>query len=263
MASRGLAVGLIARRQAELTELCERIEAQGGTAAWATADVTDLDGLTAAIKAIESELGPPSILVANAGISGRSPTSDPDLSRIQKVMDVNFMGAIHATKAVLPHMMAQRGVTRWYFLCGWISGVAKSSAYSASKAAISTYWESLRVEVQPHGIAATTINPGYIQDPSHRQEQPPDALHHLGREGRKDHGQRNLGPPEGHHLPLADALGDAADACSARLALRSPDGPSRRHLPLSRPSRLRQEPETAERSDSPSATKQATPTTAR
>ena len=166
MASRGLAVGLIARRQAELTELCERIEAQGGTAAWATADVTDLDGLTAAIKAIESELGPPSILVANAGISGRSPSSDPDLSRIQKVMDVNFMGAIHATKAVLPHMMAQkRGHLVVISSVAGFRGLPKSSAYSASKAAISTYWESLRVEVQPHGIAATTINPGYIKTP--------------------------------------------------------------------------------------------------
>lgn len=166
MASRGFAVGLIARRAPELTALSERIETQGGTAAWATADVTDLEGLVAAVQAIEAKLGPTSILVANAGISGRSPTSNPDLSRIHKVMDVNFTGAIHATKAVLPHMMASKsGHLVVISSVAGFRGLPKSSAYSSSKAAISTYWESLRVEVQPHGIAATTINPGYIKTP--------------------------------------------------------------------------------------------------
>jgi short-subunit dehydrogenase len=174
MASRGLAVGLIARREPQLTELCERIESQGGTAAWATADVTDLNGLVAAIQSIETKLGPTSILVANAGISGRSPASDPDLARIQKVMDVNFNGAIHATKAVLPHMLSQKsGHLVVISSVAGFRGLPKSSAYSSSKAAISTYWESLRVEVQPHGIAATTINPGYIKTPLTDKNQHP------------------------------------------------------------------------------------------
>ena len=81
-------------------------------------------------------------------------------------MDVNFTGAIHATMAVLPHMMARKsGHLVVVSSVAGFRGLPKSSAYSASKAAISTYWESLRVEVQPHGIAATTINPGYIKTP--------------------------------------------------------------------------------------------------
>jgi len=166
MCSRGLAVGLVARREPELIALSEQIEEQGGQAAWATADVTDPDGLKQAIRSIEATLGPTSILVANAGISGRSPTTKPNISRIQRVMDVNYYGAIHATEAVLPHMLEQKsGHLVVVSSVAGFRGLPKSSAYSSSKAAISTYWEALRVECQPHGIAATTINPGYIKTP--------------------------------------------------------------------------------------------------
>lgn len=166
MSKRGMAVGLIARRESELKEICAQLEADGGTAAWATADVTDFEALQAAVNSLEDQLGPTEILVANAGISGRSPTSIPEMSRIQKVMDVNFIGAIHASKAVLPQMLERKsGHLVVVSSVAGFRGLPKSSAYSSSKAAISTYWESMRVELAPIGIAATTINPGYIKTP--------------------------------------------------------------------------------------------------
>jgi short-subunit dehydrogenase len=166
MAQRGFVVGLVARREPELRSLCKKIIAAGGQAGWATGDVADFESIAKAIGQLESTLGPVEILVANAGISARSLASDPDLLRIRKVMDVNYFGAIHSAKAVLPGMLERkRGHLVVISSVAGFRGLPKSSAYSSSKAAITNYWESQRLELAPHGIACTSINPGYIQTP--------------------------------------------------------------------------------------------------
>jgi short-subunit dehydrogenase len=81
-------------------------------------------------------------------------------------MQVNFFGAIHSTRAVLPGMLKRkRGHLVVVSSVAGFRGLPLSSAYSASKAAITTYWESQRVELRAHGIACTTIQPGYIKTP--------------------------------------------------------------------------------------------------
>lgn len=166
MAKRGFAVGLVARREPELRALCAEITAAGGKAAWATGDVADGDLISQAVTQLEESLGPVEILVANAGISARSLTSDPDLNRIRQVMDVNYFGVIHSAKAVLPGMLVRkRGHLVVISSVAGFRGLPKSSAYSSSKAAITNYWESQRLELAPHGIACTSINPGYIKTP--------------------------------------------------------------------------------------------------
>jgi short-subunit dehydrogenase len=166
MAQRGLAVGLVARRETELKALCEKIQAAGGQAAWATGDVSSLESITTAVQDLETALGPVEILVANAGISGRSMTSDPEMENIRRIMDVNYFGAIHSAKAVLTGMLERkRGHLVVISSVAGFRGLPKSAAYSSSKSAITTYWESQRVELHHRGIASTSINPGYIKTP--------------------------------------------------------------------------------------------------
>jgi short-subunit dehydrogenase len=166
MASRGMSVGLVARREPELQALCEKIKSAGGQAAWATGDVADLESILQAVNQLEAKLGPVEILVANAGISGRSLTENPDLQRIRQVMEVNYFGAIHSAKAVLPGMLQRkRGHLVVVSSVAGFRGLPKSAAYSSSKAAITNYWESQRLELAKHGIACTSINPGYIRTP--------------------------------------------------------------------------------------------------
>jgi short-subunit dehydrogenase len=166
MAQRGMAVGLVARREGALITLCKKIQDAGGIAAWATGDVTDLESIGGAVQQLESQLGPTEILVANAGISARSLTANPDLNSIQQVMNVNFYGAIHSAKAVLSGMRERkRGHLVVVSSVAGFRGLPKSAAYSSSKAAITSYWESQRVELAGEGIACTSINPGYIKTP--------------------------------------------------------------------------------------------------
>ncbi len=163
---RGHRVGLMARRESALRDVAAQVEAAGGHTAWAVADVTDRGALQAAIIALEAVLGPTDCLVANAG--GGQPTRavevDSDLTRW--IMDLNFHGVIDAFTAVLPAMVARGSghLAAVSSVAGW-RGVPSSSPYSAAKSALSIFLEAWSVELHAHGIAITTIHPGFVATP--------------------------------------------------------------------------------------------------
>ncbi len=159
-------VGLIARRGDRLEQVAQKVRLAGGTAAWQAADVTDRPGLTAAIRALEETLGPVDCCVANAGSGGSTPATDPDAERISAMMRLNFDGMVHTLAAVLPEMVARKGghVAAVSSVAGW-RGLAGSGTYSASKAAVSTLLEAWSIELRPHGVAVTTIHPGFVETP--------------------------------------------------------------------------------------------------
>ena len=166
MASRGYAVGLVARREKDLEELADEIRAQGRVAAWAVGDVVDQQGLFDAVGRLEDTLGPCEILVANAGIAGKFGVTNLDLSLLERVTEVNYLGAARAAAAVLPGMLSrQSGQLVVVSSVAGFRGLPGSGAYSASKAAVSTLWEAFRGELRSQGIACTTIHPGYIDTP--------------------------------------------------------------------------------------------------
>lgn len=162
------AVGLIARREAELAKVAERVRLAGGKAAVGVADVTDREGLTGAIRSIEQELGPVDCMVANAGGGTPTPAKKADVDALSFVMRLNYDGAIHAFAAVLPAMM-ERGsghIAVVASVAGW-RGLPPSGGYSAAKGAIQLLLEAWAMELKPLGIAVTTINPGFVDTPIH------------------------------------------------------------------------------------------------
>jgi dehydrogenase/reductase SDR family protein 7B len=100
----------------------------------------------------------------NAGIAVRDMIIDTDISMIQKVMNINFLGNVMLSKALLPYMLERRSgcfvVTS--SLCGKF-GVPKLSAYSASKHALHGFFESLRAEYAGEGIKVTMITAGLVK----------------------------------------------------------------------------------------------------
>jgi short-subunit dehydrogenase len=166
LATRGYAVGILARREPELQSVVQRIAQAGGIAAYRVADVTDKDGLASAITSLESELGPCDLLVANAGGGHPMPASAFNADIISKMMRVNFDGTVNAIAAVLPAML-ERGSGHIAATSSLASyrGLAPGGPYSAAKAAVSTLMESLSVELRPKGIAVTTIHPGFVRTP--------------------------------------------------------------------------------------------------
>jgi short-subunit dehydrogenase len=166
LANRGCHVGLIARRREKLEGLAEEIRTAGGIAATAPADVTDHSQVTAAVQEIRTQLGPVDLLIANAGVGAPTLLQPVNVSDIEKMFRVNVLGAVYATEAVLPEMLERRsGHLVGISSLGAYKGLPGESAYCATKAALNTYLEGLRIQLRDRGIRVTTICPGFVKTP--------------------------------------------------------------------------------------------------
>src|SRR5438874_9030940 len=158
--AKGAAAGLIARTGGELEDVLAQVGHRGAAA---TADVADPVALARAIAALEAELGPIDVLVANAGIGAYGPFADIEADEMERLVKVNVLGTMYAIRNVLPGMIARR---RGHIVTiGSIAGRIGSpfeAAYSATKFADVGLTEALAVEVAPYGIGVSVVNPGPV-----------------------------------------------------------------------------------------------------
>ncbi len=166
LSKRGARLGLVARRADALSEIADRITAVGSQALVLAADVRDAEALRKAGERLGSELGPVAVLIANAGIGPTRDASGIDSAEVSNVININVVGAVNSVAAVLPQMLA-RGQGHLVAISSLAAyrGLPKSAAYCASKAALSAFFESLRLDLEPKGIAVTIIHPGFIKTP--------------------------------------------------------------------------------------------------
>src|SRR4051812_15264282 len=167
LAKKGAVLGLVARREPMLRELAEKCEKVGGVARALPADVTDPSAVAEAFQQFIHEFSTIDILIANAGVGGNDKsTRTYDPASVKKVIDINLMGAVNAVHAVLPKMLEQgHGHLVAISSLAGFRGLPKSAAYSASKAGMTTFFESVRLDVKDKGIAVTIIQPGFIKTP--------------------------------------------------------------------------------------------------
>lgn len=174
LARRGARVGLVARRAEMLAEIVREIEAanrrghgDGGIRALAlTGDVEDPDSIRFATEQIQKQFGSVDVLIANAGIATSTDAAELKAAEVAQVINVNVIGASNSVAAVLPQMI-ERGQGHLVVISSLAAyrGLPKSAAYCASKAAVSAFFESLRLDLEPKGIAVTIIHPGFIKTP--------------------------------------------------------------------------------------------------
>jgi short-subunit dehydrogenase len=166
LAARSCPVGLIARRGDKLGGLAEEIRTAGGTAAAAPADVTDRSQMSAAVQEIRARLGPIDLMIANAGVGAPTLLQPVNVADIEKMFRVNVLGAVYAIEAVLPQMLERgRGHLVGVSSLGAYKGLPGESAYCATKAALNTYLEGLRIQLRDRGIRVTTVCPGFVKTP--------------------------------------------------------------------------------------------------
>ncbi len=166
LGSLGARVGLTARRVEKLEAVADQVRKAGGYAAVAPADAADSSATRAAIGRLIDDLGPPDVLIVNAGIGRTYPVMDLTAEAVEGILKVNAIGAVAAIEAVLPHMLMRRqGQIVGISSLASFRGLARTGVYAGSKAFLSTMLESLRVELKPRGIAVTTVHPGYIRTP--------------------------------------------------------------------------------------------------
>jgi len=127
-------------------------------------DLTEPDAIQAAADTVREEAGPVDVLVNNAGIAQRGPAAETETAAVRQVMEVNFFGAVHLTKAVLPAMQDRgHGHIAVVSSVAGKFGAPSLSAYCASKHAVQGWFDSLRAEVHDDGIGVTLACPGFVQ----------------------------------------------------------------------------------------------------
>jgi len=171
---RGAGVGLLARREEVLREVAAKVKTAGGRALAVAVDVRDAGGVKAATAKVSEHFGRVDVLIANAGIGEITLAREFDIEVVTNILSVNLLGAMNSVAAVLPEMIARgNGQIVGVSSLAAYRGMPGSGAYCASKAALSTFFESLRTELRPRNIFVTTIHPGFIDTPMTRGRNQP------------------------------------------------------------------------------------------
>jgi len=160
----GATLAAIARRGDLLQHLSEQFP--GRVQVYAL-DVRDAAAMRVAAQDFIARHGPPDIVIANAGVSiGTLTRHAGDNDVFQHVMDINVMGAVKTFQPFVEAMrIAGRGRLVGIASVAGFRGLPGAGAYSASKAALISYLESLRIEMHGSGVRVVTICPGYIRTP--------------------------------------------------------------------------------------------------
>ncbi|MCI5850607.1 MAG: SDR family oxidoreductase [Sutterellaceae bacterium] len=161
-AARGATLGLSGHRKEALDALAASLP--GGKHRTYASDVTDRNAMIAAARDFEAAAGPADIVIACAGISiGVQSRYYEDLEVLQRTFDINVIGTANTFHGFLGSMIRRRaGTLVGIASVGGIRGLPGAEAYSASKAAVISYCESLRIEMRKEGVSVVTLCPGYV-----------------------------------------------------------------------------------------------------
>jgi short-subunit dehydrogenase len=163
-AKRGTRVFAVARRREHLQSLAEEARAAGGTLEPLELDVSRTDETMARIQQLDADCGGLDLVVANAGVGLDTNGRRFKWERAQKVLEVNVLGAAATLSAVLPQMVERkRGHLVGVSSLAGFRGLPKNAAYSGSKAFLTVFLESLRVDLQGTGVRVTCIQPGFVK----------------------------------------------------------------------------------------------------
>jgi len=151
-------------------QTAKEIEAAGGTAAAVRIDVTDTESVRAAVAQAESDLGPVDVVVNNAGWDDFMPFVKTTEEFWDKILDINFKGALRVIQATVPGMM-ERGFGRVINIGSDAGRVGSSleAVYSGSKGGIIAFTKTLAREVATKGVTANTVCPGPTDTPALRK----------------------------------------------------------------------------------------------
>jgi 2-hydroxycyclohexanecarboxyl-CoA dehydrogenase len=170
LGGRGFRVA-VADLNAETAQATARsITEAGGTAIAVTADVTDTASVQAAVKMVTDELGPVEVAVNNAGFDDFMRFLDTTEDFWDRILDVNFKGALRVVQAVVPGM-AERGWGRVVNIGSDAGRVGSSleAVYSGAKGGIIAFTKTLAREVATKGVTVNTVCPGPTDTPSLRK----------------------------------------------------------------------------------------------
>ncbi|MBE3000772.1 SDR family oxidoreductase [Nocardiopsis sp. HNM0947] len=163
LAREGRSVAVLDLKESDAQEVVDRITAEGGTALAVGCDVSDPDQVDSAVKTVADRLGPPAILVNNAGVLRDNLLFKMSVEDWDTVMNVHLRGAFLMSKAAQAHMTEH----------GWgrIVNLSSSSAqgnrgqanYSTAKAGLQGFTKTLSIELGKFGVTCNAVAPGFVE----------------------------------------------------------------------------------------------------
>ena len=160
LAAAGATVAVAARSADQINETADEI---GGLAI--ECDVSDRDAVERMVAEVESAQGRLDLLVSNAGISVSEDAAwELEPADWWRVFEVNILGVYLCCRAVIPGMLARGGgrIVNVASGAAYLPG-SSSTSYSASKAAVHRFSETLALQLEPHGIPVFSISPGLVR----------------------------------------------------------------------------------------------------
>lgn len=173
LAAQGELIVAVARRREPLDALIRDIEAAGGRARAISCDVTDREQVARAVAEVESTEGPIERLIACTGGGKRTTVAAFQAAQLEQMLSLNVMATANCLEAVLPRMLdRRRGHIVAISSLAAARGLPGSAEHSAAKAALSTLFEGLRVDLKRHGIDLTVLSPGFVRGDESKKRRP-------------------------------------------------------------------------------------------
>jgi 2-hydroxycyclohexanecarboxyl-CoA dehydrogenase len=170
LAGQGFLVAIADLNLEAATQAAKDLSQAGSSVIAVEANVTDTASVRAAVRVVEQELGPVEVAVNNAGWDDFMPFTDTTEEFWDRILDLNFKGALRVTQAVLPGMI-DRGFGRIVNIGSDAGRVGSSleSVYSGAKGGIIAFTKTLAREVAAKGITVNTVCPGPTDTPALRK----------------------------------------------------------------------------------------------
>ena len=172
----GARLVLAARDLAELEAVAAQCRKAGGQAIAVRADVTQERDCAAIMTGAALAYERIDILVNNAGATMWARFEDlEDVSILDRIMQVNYMGAVRCAKHALPYLKQSHGLIVGIASLTALTGVPTRSGYAASKHAMRGFFDSLRIELMGSGVDVTMIYPGFVDTGIRENSAGPDG----------------------------------------------------------------------------------------
>ncbi len=160
----GVTLGLLSRSAEELRDVAEHCRVKGAAVYTYVADVTDTQELKRCAMDFQSHAEGVDLVIANAGIRMEEDPENQEVAIPARIMDVNYMGVINTLSPFIPDIKKRKtGHLAVISSIAAFRGTPNSGAYSASKAAINVWTESLRLRLKPYGIFVSTPCAGFVK----------------------------------------------------------------------------------------------------
>lgn len=164
-AAPGCTMFLQGRNTDRLEQVAQRVNKTGARATTKRMDVAEAGKLKEWIANCDAAC-PLDLVIANAGISANTSACEGPAEATKAIFDTNLIGVLNTVHPVIPLMKKRKhGQIAIVSSLAGFHGVAKASAYCASKAAIRIYGEALRAEMASHGVEINIICPGFVKTP--------------------------------------------------------------------------------------------------